>query len=123
MGIGRKDWSYSKVDIYEERNGDVISVDEYLFTGNYSTDYKSYLVNREENMFGFGVTYYQSKDSELNYKNVYVLLVFNGYRIDELLVTEFGDYNASRIRAAYIDGHLYLTSDTDFKVINISNYS
>ena len=119
LGIGVENWKYNKVEVYEQIDGSVESVDKYTFVGNYSVDYKSYLVNREENLFGFAVSYYYNEET-MRSENVYVLLVFNGYELEEVALTEFGSYNPGRVRAAYVDGYLYLTSDDDFKVVNLN---
>ena len=118
LGIGRENWQYSKVEIYEERDGSVVSVDEFKFRGLYSTDYKAYLVDRENNLFGFGVNGYYEEGSDLNGASVYILLQFNGY---ELTAYKFNvSLTADRVRAAYIDGYLYITTDNDLTVKKIN---
>lgn len=121
LGIGRENWQYSKVEIYEERDGAVVSVDEFKFGGEYSLNYKSYLVNRENNLFGFGVDYYYD-----GYGNVdnglqtrYILLQFNGY---EFTVYNFAiaGLRANTVRAAYIDGYLYITTGSSLTVEKIN---
>ena len=109
LGIGRLNWEISKVDMYEEGDGAVLSVDSFEFIGQYSTDYKSYLVNRDEKLFGFGVErYYEDGDSRSSDK--YILLHFNGY---EFTVYKFDVelLDADSVRAAYIDGYLYITTN------------
>ena len=118
LGIGEEDWQYGKVEIYEERDGSVVSVDEYKFMGEFSTDYKSYLVNRENNLFGFGVDgYYENGDNQGYYR--YILLQFNGY---EITVYNFSvaELRADSVRAAYIDGYLYITTSTSLEVEKIN---
>ena len=53
LGIGRENWEYNKVEVYEEKDGQVVSVDVYKYIGQHSSDYKGYLVDRENNLFGF----------------------------------------------------------------------
>ena len=124
LGIGQEDWQTNKIDIYEERDGDVVSVDKYFFEGEYSTEYKSYLVNRDKDMFGFGVTYLYNKDTG-NYDHMYILLAFNGYEIIEVAKVEmyFEDGDASRVRAVIVDDYLYITDDTQIKVAALNNQS
>ena len=117
LGIGRENWLYGKVEIYEQQGSDVVSVAEFEFMGNYSLDYKSYLVNRENDIFGFGVSGYYEEGSTLNGANVYILLQFNGY---ELTAYKFNvSLVPDTVRAAYIDGYLYITTDTGFEVEKI----
>ncbi len=117
LGIGQEGWSDVKVEVYEECADGVVSVDRYIINATYSTDYKSYYVNREENLFGFGVNYFHDENGE-TYKGMYILLGFDGYELTELARVECSD-NCDRMRGIYIDGYLYLTSDSAFKVVKI----
>lgn len=119
LGIGEENWQYSKVEIYEERDDGVVSVAKFKFMGNYSTDYKAYLVNRENNLFGFGVNGYYEEGSIHNGGAVYILLHFNGY---EFISYTFNvSLTADNVRAAYIDGYLYITTEkTNFEVEKIN---
>ena len=119
LGIGRENWSYNKVEVWEENDGKVVSVDSFKFNGSYSTEYKSYLVNREENLFGFAVKGYTTNDY-VSYCDAYILLCFNGYELINLELVKFEFTNPDRVRAAYIDGYIYITGDDDFKVINVN---
>ena len=118
LGIGEENWRYSKVEIYEERDGSVVSVAEFKFEGRYSTEYKSYLVNRENNLFGFGVSGYYDEESTYKEADVYILLHFNGY---ELTAYKFKvSLIPNSVRAAYIDGYLYITTDIGLTVEKIN---
>ena len=122
LGIGREDWQFSKVEVYEEIGGQVVGVYKYKFDGTYSLDYKSYLVNREENLFGFGVNYLYEKDEEndvYNSYNCYVLISFD----DEGMTVQKFKINALQaeyVRAAYIDGYLYITTPLEIVVEKIN---
>ena len=124
LGIGREDWSTAKVEIYTElEDGGVLSVDELKFAGTCSTDYKAYLVNRENNLFGFAVAGYSEvrKNDHIirNPKNCYVLLTIEGESLNvRLIPLYFSDPNY--VRAAYYDGYLYLTTDEDLFVEKIN---
>lgn len=122
LGIGREDWQYSKVEVYEQNGAEVDGVDVFKFEGEYSLDYKAYLVNREENLFGFGVEHFYSYDEltgEEIYGDRYILLQFNGYEFN-VRIFEVEDMNASTVRAAYIDGYLYITTPIGFVVEKIN---
>ena len=121
LGIGRENWSESKVEIYTERDGQVISAHEYKFTGEYSTDYKSYLVNRTENLFGFGVDYFFVRDEQTGYGRSYqryVLLKFDEQNMT-VYTFDINDMRAARVRAAFIDGYIYITTDESLVVEKI----
>ncbi len=116
LGIGREDWQYNKVEVYEQRDGQVVSVDEIKFCGSYSENYKTYLVNREENLFGFFIDGYVVEDDPtltVNRAERYVLLHFDGYELSVVAdVGVTGRDTAERVRAAYVDGYLYVTGTT-----------
>lgn len=121
LGIGRENWSYSKVEIYEQQGDKVVSVCEFKFFGEYSTEYKSYLVNRESNLFGFAVDYFESENQNSYANNAYVLLQFNGYEIVPLIISlDNIGLQSSTVRAAYVDGYLYITTPIGFTVEKIN---
>ena len=115
LGIGMgSDWTTVKVEVYEESENGVVSVCSYVIPrGNYSTEYKSYLVDREHKLFGFGADDYSMAQSSR-----YILLGFNNYDLIEIVNTELtGEHQYKR--ALYIDGYLYLFGRHDFKVMAI----
>ena len=119
LGIGQENWQYNKVEVYEETDGAVVSVDKYMFEGSYSLDYKAYLVDRENNLFGFAIEGVYDKSMGKYGNTDYVLLCFNGYEIVEIARVDMGSSLADRIRALYIDEYLYVISDTELSVIKI----
>ena len=120
LGIGRENWSNGKVEVYEERNGEVVSVDKWTFEGEYSTDYKSYYVNRDEDMFGLGIAYLYDEDTDRGYYNAYVLLTFNGYEIVEVTRVKMNFEYPDRVRAFIDDGYLYITDDKQIAVVSVT---
>lgn len=52
LGVGREDEANNKLEVYKRTGDEVVSVDKYIFDGSMSTDYKSFLINRDENLFG-----------------------------------------------------------------------
>lgn len=122
LGIGRENWSDAKVEIYEQVGEAVVGTMRYSFSGDYSLDYKSYLVNRENNIFGFGVDYFQeyenigSSNEYLKSYQCYVLLHFDENGLTVLKYQLPSGARAEYVRAAYIDGYLYITTDFDLIV-------
>lgn len=118
LGIGREDWRYNKVEVYEESAGQVTSVAVFEFDGEYLRDYKSYFVNREENLFGFAV-YGGSKNT-----CHYLLLNFDGYDLNvvsSVMLSGNGYYDeAVSCRAILRENYLYLITDYGMKVVDIS---
>lgn len=112
LGIGRGDsWNEFKVEVYEETAVGVRSVCAYrLDKTQYSTEYKSYYVDRQNQLVGVGVTE--------NGTNKYILLHFDGYELVELVnVSLAGD--PANMRGVYIDGYMYMFGFYDFKVEKI----
>jgi uncharacterized secreted protein with C-terminal beta-propeller domain len=115
LGIGRDNsWSSVKIEIYEESKDGVISVCSYeIPSGSYSTEYKSYFIDRENKLIGFGANDYNKAMA-----GRYILLGFNNYNLIELLNLDFaGDNNVKR--AVLIDNYLYVFGSEGFKVVAI----
>ena len=114
LGIGRgDDWNTLKVEVYEETADTVRSVCSYENTEAVcSEEYKSYYVDRKNQLFGFGaVEYNYSADTAIRY----ILLHFDGYELLELVnVPLKGD--PLNMRGVYIDGYMYIFGHDDFKV-------
>ena len=131
LGIGEENWEYSKVEIYEERDGAVVSVDKYMYTGSHATTYKAYYINREDDLFGFAVHGIRDEDYKMPneyggyhyaYYDAYVLLRFNGYELVEVAKIKMDINNADRIRSFVEDGYLYIIDDYTIEVVNIGTF-
>ena len=122
LGIGREDWQYSKVEVYEEIGDQVMGVYKFKFEGTYSTDYKSYLVNREENLFGFGVSYFYEYDEKNQVSKTYNCYILISFDDTEMTVKKFkiDALQPEYTRAAYIDGYLYITTPLEIVVEKIN---
>ncbi len=109
LGIGRGDsWSSFKVEVYEETEDGVRSVCSYeLNYAEYSTEYKSYYVDRGNQLVGVGVIY--------NGATRYILLHFDEYELVELVNISL-DGDPANMRGVYIDGYMYMFGESDFKV-------
>ena len=115
LGIGVGSAGSVKVEIYEESETGVVSVDAYeIKDAAYNDAYKSYLIDRQNGFFGFGYTDYGTVDKYSSSVDYYVVLRFNGYELVELVEVELGE-GACR-RAIYVDGFFYFFGGSDFKV-------
>ena len=123
LGIGQEDWSTNKIEVYLEVGGEVVSIDSYKYFGVHSEDYKAYFVDRDNCLFGFAVSdWYDKSDESYNfYRNVYVLLQFNGYELVEVQIIELplSYYYPDRVRAFAQGEYFYVTTDDTLYVINI----
>ncbi len=113
LGIGTgSSWSSLKIEVYEETEDGVRSVDSYeLFDVYYSEDYKSYYINRELDIVGLGIGDYA-------YGTKYTVLQFDGYVIREIL-SETLEGDCRFMRGVLIDGYYYMFGMDQFKVIKI----
>lgn len=112
LGIGNEDRMTGKVEVYKKDGETVVSVDKYLFKGTYSTEYKSYLINREKNLFGLGVWKTVYNEQTFKYENSYLLFSFDGEKLHVVEAVALEDLSPSMIRAAIVDGYLYITTTT-----------
>ena len=114
MGIGVGSLSTTlKVEIYVEGEQGVESYCSYELENTlYSTEYKSYYINREKGLIGIGITG-QYSSSE------YLLLGFDGYRLNELLKAPLAGQNYNK-RGVYVDGHFYMFGENDFVVAPVT---
>lgn len=107
LGIGYGDSWNLKVEVYEEYKDQVISVSAYERDAYFSEEYKSYLVDRENNLIGLAV-------QKFNGQQEYVLLHFDGYALRELELFMPVSGSVSLVRAFHADGWLYvLCAGTD----------
>ena len=118
LGIGEEN-SSTKVEIYVECDNTVVSLDKYLVSKNgnanyYSTDYKTYLIDRESGLFGFVC---QSVPGGPTY---YVLKIENG-GIRQVASMDFktSGHMLADFRGVYIDGYVYVLADEEFAVRSI----
>ncbi len=109
LGIGRGDsWSSFKVEVYEETEDGVRSVCSYeIEDAQYSTEYKSYYVDRQNQFVGVGVI--------AEGVTKYILLHFDEYELVELVNVQL-DGDPAFMRGVYIDGYMYMFGQSDFKV-------
>ena len=113
LGIGRGGSSNFKVEVYEETEDGVRSVCSFEpGASGYSTEYKSYYVDRENKLVGIGIV-----DRWLN---EYLLLHFDGYEIVKLAEVSL-DGDTANMRGVYIDGYMYMFGKGEFKVKKVFN--
>lgn len=114
LGIGYGDRRNLKIEVYEEHDGSVISVCAYELNADFAEVYKSYLVDRENDLIGLAVCDWHTAELD------YVLLHFDGYALHEIVRTPI--YGAmGDTRAFLADGWLYILGSTpeDFHVLNV----
>lgn len=116
LGIGTSDWGHTlKIEIYKESENSVISVCKYEVENvSYSTNYKSYFIDREKRLIGLGFTAYDKSNPQR-----YVLLKFQNDSLQELVNTSLAGDNSKK-RAVLIDNYFYMFGSYGFVVQEIN---
>ena len=112
LGIGQgNSWSTFKIEMYKETENGVVSVCSYeLDNTYYSSDYKSYYVDRENGLIGLGV--------QTGSATKYIVVFFDGTSLRELVNAPLAG-DTAHMRGVYVDGYFYMFGSNDFKVKNI----
>ena len=125
LGIGEESWDKSKIEVYTEMDGQVVSVAKYVFEGWYTTEYKSYFIDRESNTVGIPVSDVPTIRTEYGnnvvwYVDGYLLFTFDGENYSTRIIEKKWYNEMDRVRAFADDGYLYITTDMDITVEKIS---
>lgn len=118
LGIGYgANRSTLKIEVYAENGSAVESIAEFTSENvDFSTDYKSYFIDRERGLVGLMVYYH---DLELS-KSVYLLLHFNGYELNVIESIKFdGFLFPNYARAALADGYFYVVCHDRFDAVKL----
>lgn len=109
LGIGFGDSSDTlKIEMYQETETGVESVCVYeVYSCGFSTEYKSYLIDRKNMRLGLGYTSY-----EKGYIGYYTLLQFDGYQLIPVIEEYLYGGNDYK-RAVIIDEYIYMFSNDE----------
>ena len=106
LGIGYgSNRNILKIEIYQETEKSMESITMYELNAEFSEDYKSYFIDRKRGLVGLGISQYDYKTGE-GFEG-YILLEFDGYKLNEVLKTELGG-SPSLMRATLIDEYFYI---------------
>ena len=122
LGIGVGDsWGTLKIEVYEELEDTVGSVCWYELDASYSENYKSYYIDRENQLVGLGVTVnrYSAEKYGNESEGRYILVRFDGYKLREVLNVELDGMNEYK-RGVLIDDYFYMLSGSELRVEKIS---
>lgn len=104
LGIGINDQREMKVEIYEETAGGVEPIASYELPCSFSQEYKSYYIDRENNLVGIPIRLWSDG------KEYYLLLHYDGYELRNMKDLRIGGV-MDAVRADIIDGYLYLLEE------------
>jgi len=107
-GIGFSEMRTLKVEIYEETEEGVVSVTSFELEADFSQVYKSYLIDREQDLIGLAVYDFSAYNSNGDALFRYILLHFDGYKLVEVASIPLESSDMGAVRGVLIDGYLYL---------------
>ncbi len=113
MGIGVGDEWQLKIEVYEEHQDQVVSVDAWEENANFGTVYKSYLIDREQDLVGLAVQSWETGEC------AYLLLHFDGYKLNVLQRVKLEGCDLNTTRACLIDDCIYILTDGGLTVNKI----
>ncbi len=107
-----------KIEAYAEEDGKVISVASFEMTADFSEEYKSYFIDRENGYIGLGVNTYVYSERERT--QAYLLLKFeDGKFVQSVLIPHKMELATAR---AFMEGeYLYLFGE-EFQAIDLEAY-
>lgn len=116
MGVGVGDTpSTLKIEVFKESNGKVVSIDSFEMSNvSFSTDYKSYYVNRDLRIIGLGV-----RTSSNSTNNKYVCLYFDGYELREVVNSTIEFSSIHSVRGFYLNQYYYIVTDKGITTFDI----
>ena len=119
LGIGFNDRRELKIEVYEEGETGVNSVTAYEpGFASFSQEYKAYFIDRENQLIGLGVTDYTNDYGIEESPERYIVLHFDGFRLNEVLNVGIGAY-PEYCRATLIDGYMYILGQESFKAVEL----
>ena len=103
-------------DIYAEDGNKVVSLASYEVEGvSFSTDYKSYFIDRERGLVGL-----MFDERRIGDGCRYVLLGFDGYQLFEVVNQKFDvSFPPDKARATIADDYFYMMVSYEFKAIKL----
>ncbi len=108
LGIGYgENSSVLKIEIYVEQTDKVVSVCAFEKYCDFSVEYKSYYINREQGLIGLAMYDYEEG------KTIYRLFAFDGYQLVPVIEREMRTSWLGFVRATMIDGDFYIFGGAD----------
>jgi len=121
IGYGSNN-STLKIEVYKEEDGRVVSqcIEEFSKTA-FSTDYKSYYVDRENHLMGLAISTYSSDTK--SYEDSYLLLHFDGTSFDKVMALGINHSRTGSARAFYENNYFYIVTDKEFNAFEVGRLS
>lgn len=104
VGIGMNELGGLKIEAYAQGTENVESIACFERNASFSSEYKSYLIDRENGYIGIPIS-----DIESDWNSEFLLLHFDGTQFVEVTRVSI-TYSLANVRATVIDGYLYVLS-------------
>ena len=114
LGIGAESQNHLKLEVYKKEGDSVVSVDKCVIYGYAPDEYKAYLIDRENNLFGFAATV--SSDEGSTSEKLYLIYRFDGEKLSVVKQMAVEGLGHAIVRSAIHDGYLYITTYISFYV-------
>lgn len=117
LGIGYgENRSTLKLEVYAEEGDKVVSLASYEVENvGFSTDYKSYYIDRERSLVGLMINKGWGDGGSR-----YMLLGFDGYKIFNVVSEVYAEYlPPEQARATIADNYLYIMASHEFKAVKL----
>ena len=108
LGIGFGGEGQMKLEVYTEGETGVESVAVYERYCEFTNQYKSYYIDRENGLVGIPIVDWEEWEKGNMF---YLLLHFDGRRWEEVACVNLDHYGNNRVRATIVDGWLYALYD------------
>jgi uncharacterized secreted protein with C-terminal beta-propeller domain len=108
LGIGFGGEGQMKLEVYTEGETGVESVAVYERYCEFTNQYKSYYIDRENSLVGIPIVDWEEWEKGNMF---YLLLHFDGSRWEEVACVNLDHYGNNRVRATIVDGWLYALYD------------
>lgn len=123
VGVGNSSTTL-KIEVYKEEGDKVVSVCSFeLENTYYSTDYKSYMVDRARGIVGLAIRTRVIIEDYAIYQNEYLVLRFSpeSESFTHIESVKINHSNRGSARAFEKDGYLYIATDKEFKATTLSS--
>ena len=116
LGIGFGAERQLKIEVYTEGENGVQSLAVYQRNCDFTSDYKSYYIDREKGLIGIPIVDWEEWEKGNMF---YLLLHFDGSEWEEVVCINLDHYGSDRVRATIVDGWLYALYDNQLVTVPV----
>lgn len=115
LGVGYGETRHLKVEVYAQQDGKVVSVGCYQRECDFSEEYKTYFIDREQDRIGLPI-------QDWNGQTRYLLLQFDGDSLELTLDVQLNSpgNKLESVRSVVIEEYLYMLDATGLTVVPVN---